>query len=209
MFVLNGIALICVGLGVMGFGLFLFSALLPLFYAFFGVGVGYWFGSLLTGAPPGDANLVKLLFAIGGAVLFGGSAYFLEPFRRILVGIGLGSLVGGLIAGAIGLTGFLGAAIMIVTGVVGALITLAVFDPYIIVASAFGGAGLAMDGSHLIFRSMGILDRTAIADGAMFPLIIWAVAGAVGMGWQFKNIARWTIRTGLAPDDRPVPTTED
>jgi uncharacterized membrane protein YeaQ/YmgE (transglycosylase-associated protein family) len=209
MFLLNGIALILVGLAAMGFGLFLFYALLPLFYAFFGVGVGYWFGSLLTGAPPGDANLVKLLFAIGGAVLFGGSAYFLEPFRRILVGIGLGSLVGGLIASAIGLTGFLGAVIMIVTGVVGALITLAVFDPYIIVASAFGGAGLAMDGLHLIFRSFGILDRTAIADGAMLPLVIWIVAGTVGMGWQFKNIARWTVGPGPATvDDSGPPPAE-
>jgi hypothetical protein len=209
MIILNGIALIFVGLGVMGFGLFLFYALLPLFYAFFGVGVGYWFGSLLTGAPPGDANLVKLLFAIGGAVLFGGSAYFLEPFRRILIGIGLGSLVGGMIASAIGLTGFLGTVIMIAAGVVGALITLAVFDPYIIVASAFGGAGLAMDGLHLILRSVGILDRTAIADGAMLPLVIWIVAGTVAMGWQFKNIARWTARTGPATVDSPDPAPDE
>ncbi len=209
MIILNGIALILVGLGVMGFGLFLFYALLPLFYAFFGVGVGYWFGSLLTSTPPGDANLVKLLFALGGAILFGGSAYLLEPYRRILVGIGLGSLVGGMIASAIGLTGLLGTVIMIAAGVIGGLITLAVFDPYIIVASAFGGAGLAMDGLHLIFRSVGILDRTAIADGAMLPLVIWMVAGSVGMGWQFKNIARWTVNTGLAPDERPVPTTEE
>lgn len=209
MFILNGIALIVVGLGVMGFGLFLFYALLPLFYAFFGVGVGYWFGSLLTGAPPGDANLVKLLFAIGGAVLFGGSAYVLEPFRRILVGIGLGSLVGGLIASAIGLTGFLGAIIMIAAGGVGALITLAVFDPYIVITSAFAGAGLGMDGLHLIFGSVGMLDRTTIADGAMLPLVIWIVAGTVAMGWQFKNIARWTIRSGLATQDNIDPSSDD
>lgn len=209
MFILNGIALILVGLAVMGFGLFLFYALLPLFYAFFGVGVGYWFGSLLTGAPPGDANLVKLLFAIGGAILFGGSAYFLEPFRRILIGIGLGSLVGGMIASAIGLTGFLGAVIMIVAGVIGALITLAVFDPYIIIASAFGGAGLAMDGVHLIFGFTGILDRTAIADGAMMPLVIWIVAATIGMAWQFKNLARWAVRAGAVTVDDPGPASDD
>jgi len=202
MIVLNGIALILVGLAAMGFGLFLFYALLPLFYAFFGVGVGYWFGSLLTGSPPGDANLVKLLFAIGGAILFGGSAYVLEPFRRVLIGIGLGSLVGGLIASAIGLTGFLGAVIMIVAGVIGALITLAVFDPYIIIASAIGGAGLAMDGLHLIFGSIGILDRTAIADGALMPLVVWIVAGTVGMAWQFKNLARWVVAEGLVSPNR-------
>ncbi len=201
MFVLNGIALIFVGLAAMGFGLFLFYALLPLFYAFFGLGVGYWFGSLLTGAPPGDGNLIKLFFAIGGAVLFAGGAYFLEPFRRILIGIGLGSLVGGLIASAIGVTGFLGAVIMIVAGVIGAVITLAVFNPYIIVTSAFGGAGLAMDGLYLIFRSIGILDRTTIADGALVPLIIWIVVGTVAMGWQFKNIEHWTVKARPATDE--------
>ncbi len=189
---LNGISLILVGLAAMGFGLFLFYALLPLFYGFLGIGVGYWFGSLLTGAPPGDANLIKLFFAIGGGVLFAASAYFLEHFRRILIGIGLGSLIGGLIASALGVTGFLGIAIMIVAGVIGAGITLAVFDAFIVVASALGGAGLAMDGLHLIFASIEILDRTAIANGAVVPLIIWIVAGTIAMGWQFMNIERWT-----------------
>ncbi len=199
--VLNGISLIFVGLAVMGFGLFLFYALLPLFYAFFGAGVGYWFGSLLTGAPPGDGNLIKLFFALGGAILFGSSAYFLESFRRVLIGIGLGSLIGGLIASAIGLTGFLGAVIMIVAGIIGAGITLAVFDTFIIVSSAFGGAGLAMDGSHLIFRSLGIFDRTTIADGALVPLMIWVIAGTVAMGWQFKNIERWTVSAHSTTDE--------
>ena len=201
MMVLNGISLIFVGLATMGFGLFLFYALLPLFYAFFGVGVGYWFGSLLTGAPPGDGNLIKLFFALGGAILFGGSAYFLESFRRVLIGIGLGSLIGGLIASAIGLTGFLGAVIMIVAGIIGAGITLAVFDTFIIVSSAFGGAGVAMDGFHLIFRSLGIFDRTAIADGALVPLMIWIIAGTVAMGWQFKNIEGWTVTDHPSTDE--------
>ena len=192
MYLLNGISLILVGLAAMGFGLFLFYALLPLFYGFFGIGVGYWFGSILTGAPPGDANLIKLFFAIGGGVLFAASAYFLEHFRRILIGIGLGSLIGGLIASALGVTGFLGIAIMIVAGVIGAGITLAVFDAFIVVASALGGAGLAMDGLHLIFASIEILDRTAIANGAVVPLIIWIVASTIAMGWQFMNIERWT-----------------
>ena len=189
---INGISLILVGLAAMGFGLFLFYALLPLFYAFFGVGVGYWFGSLLTGAPPGETNLTKLLFAIGGGVLFAVSAYFLEPFRRILIGIGLGSLIGGLIASALGVTGFFGVVIMMVAAVIGAGITLAVFDTFIVVASAIGGAGLAMDGLYLIFKSIDILDRTAIANGALVPLIIWIVAGTVAMGWQFMNFERWT-----------------
>lgn len=188
----NGLFLMVVGLGAMGFGLLLFYALLPLFYAFFGAGVGFWLGSLLTSTPPEQMSLIKLLFALGGVIVFAGGAYFFEAFRRILIGVGLGSLLGGLIASALGLTGFLGVVIMVIAAFVGAGITLAVFDTFIVVASALGGAGLAMDGGHLIFQSMDVLDRTTIAGGAYTPLIIWVVVGAIAMGWQFLNIERWT-----------------
>jgi len=172
----------------MGFGLFLFYALLPLFYAFFGIGVGYWLGSLVTGAAEGEMSLIKLLFGLGGGVLFAGAAHFIEPFRRILIGIGLGSLIGGLIASAIGLTGIVGTIIMIVGAVIGAGITLAAFDRFIIVASAFGGAGLAMDGLHLILRNVDVLDRT---DGGLIPILIWAFVGTLAMSWQLMNLAKW------------------
>ena len=191
MSLVNGIFLVLVGLGAMGFGLMLFYALLPLFYAFFGLGVGYWFGSLLTSSPEGEMSFIKLIFGLGGAILFAGGAYFFEPFRRILIGIGMGSLVGGLIASALGLTGFFGVAIMIVGAVIGAGLTLRVFDAFVVVSSAFGGAGLAMDGTHLIFRSLDLVDRTAISEGALAPLVVWLVAGAIAMGWQFTNIERW------------------
>ncbi len=191
MFLLNGIVLILAGIGAMGFGLFLFYALLPLFYAFFGAGVGYWLGSFFTSTVPGEMSFIKLLFSLGGALVFASAAYFLEGFRRILIGIGLGSLIAGLIASALGLTGFLGSMIMLVSAVIGAGITLAVFDSFIIIASAFGGAGLAMDGVHLIFRNLHIVDRTSIADGATAPLVIWIVLGALAMAWQFTNIERW------------------
>ena len=192
MYILNGILLIVVGIGAMGFGLMLFYALLPLFYAFFGVGVGYWLGAMLTGTPPGEMSFIKLLFALGGGALFAGGAYYFEPFRRILIGVGLGALVGGLIASALGLTGFFGVVIMAITAVIGAFVTLAVFDAFIVVASSIGGAGLVMDGIHLILPALDIFDRSAIAGGALAPLIIWVVAGAVAMGWQFSNIERWT-----------------
>ena len=194
MTILNGLFLIVVGLGVMGFGLMLFYALLPLFYGFFGAGVGFWLGTLVTGTAPEQMSWIKLLFALGGVIVFAGGAYFFEPFRRILIGIGLGSLLGGLIASALGLTGFFGVVIMVVAAFIGAGITLAMFDTFIVVCSAFGGAGLAMDGGHLMFQSMNFLDRTTIAGGAYTPLVIWAVLGAIAMGWQFMNIARWTSK---------------
>ena len=58
-----------------------------------------------------------------------------------------------------------------------------------------------MDGLHLIFRSLDIVDRTTIADGAVTPLIIWIVVGAIGMGWQFKNIERWTSAVAQAAEE--------
>lgn len=188
MYIINGLLLIVAGLGAMGFGLFLFYALLPLFYAFFGIGVGYWLGALLTGAGEGEMSLIKLLFGLGGGLMFAGAAHFLEPFRRILIGIGLGSLLGGLIASAIGLTGIVGTIIMIIGAVIGAGITLAAFDRFIVIASAFGGAGLAMDGLHLILRNVDILDRTG---GGLIPLLIWVFVGTLAMSWQFMNLAKW------------------
>ena len=117
-------------------------------------------------------------FAILGAMV--GGAMIPEGTSHILVGIagGVGAVCG---------------CIMGIAAVIGAVITLAVFDVFIIVTAAFGGAGLAMDGLHLILPGMSVLDRTAIADGATLPLIVWVVAGTVGMAWQFKNIGRWVV----------------
>ncbi len=193
--VINGVFLIVVGLATMGLGLFLFYAMLPLFYAFFGFGVGYELGLFLTSTPADEFSVFRLAFAGGGAVVFAAGAYFLEPFRRVLLGIGLGSLLGGLIANALGLTGFLGVVIMAIAAFIGAGIVLRVFDAFIIGATALGGAGLAMDGAHLVFRSLGILDRTTIVNGAVTPLIIWLVLGAIAIGWQFKNLEKWTKKT--------------
>jgi hypothetical protein len=41
----------------MGFGLFLFYAFLPVFYAFFGIGVGYWLGALAMSARGSETSL--------------------------------------------------------------------------------------------------------------------------------------------------------
>ena len=132
-----------------------------------------------------------LLFAIGGAVVFAAAAYLLEPYRRILVGVGLGSLFGGLIASALGLTGFFGVLIMVLAGVAGAMITVVVFDTFIIASTALGGAGLAMDGLHLILPSLGMVNRSAISHGSIAPLLIWSILGGLAIGWQYSNIGRW------------------
>lgn len=191
MHLVNGAFLIIIGLGAMGFGLFLFYALLPLFYAFFGVGVGFWLGALITGNPLGSTGIIELVLGLIGGVLFAGAAYFLEPFRRILLGIGLGGLVAGAIAGAFGWVGVLGVALMLVGSIVGALLTLVFFDPFIIFATAFAGASLIMDGLFIIIPQLDMLDRTQIQSGQFLPTVIWIVLAAVGLGWQFMNISKW------------------
>ena len=133
----------------------------------------------------------ELIFACGGGVIFALGAYFLEPIRRILIGIGLGSLLGGLVANALGLAGVFGIVIMIIAAAIGAGLTLAVFDRFIIIASAFGGAGLGMDGTHQFFRSLDIFDRATIVDGAVAPAVNRMILSAIAVAWQFMNIKRW------------------
>ncbi|MGB5705235.1 MAG: hypothetical protein WBM41_00275 [Arenicellales bacterium] len=87
----------------------------------------------------------------------------------------------------------MGTIVMAAGAVIGAGITLAVFDMIIIVASASSGAGMAMDGLNLIFRNVDILDRTG---GGTIPLVIWVFVGALAMSWQFMNLAKWLKNTG-------------
>lgn len=189
--ILAAILIIIAGAGIMGFGLFLFYALLPLFYAFFGVGVGIWLGAAITGNSVESLNLIELIFGVVGGVIFAGAAYFLEPFRRILIGIGLGGLLGGVLAGAFGWTGILGVLVMVGGAVIGAIIVLALFDPFVIGASAFGGAGLVMDGIYLLVPSLDFLNRSQVQDGGFIPILIWLVLGSIGLGWQFMNLQKW------------------
>jgi hypothetical protein len=194
---LDGILLVLVGAMSMGVGLLLFYTFLPLFYALFGLGAGYWLGGILTGAPAGEMSVIKTIFAMTGGALFATLAYLLEPYRRALIGIGLGALLGASVASALGLTGILGVVVVVLSAAIGTGITLAAFDIFIVIASATGGAGLVVDGAHLLLPSAAILDRTTIvADGALLPWILWIALAGIGMAWQFAHLQRWTPQGG-------------
>ena len=90
MSVLGAILLILAGLAIMAFGIFLFYAWLPFLYGLFGLEIGLLLGRSLTG----DVGLVAIILGIVGAVILFGAAYFLEPYRRILLGLSAGALVG-------------------------------------------------------------------------------------------------------------------
>jgi hypothetical protein len=90
MSVLGAILLILAGLAIMAFGIFLFYAWLPFLYGLFGLEIGLILGRWLTG----DIGLVAIILGIVGAAILFGAAYFLEPYRRVLLGLSAGALVG-------------------------------------------------------------------------------------------------------------------
>jgi hypothetical protein len=188
MSLLAGVLLIIVGLGVLGFGLFLFYGLLPLFYALAGLGIGLLLGEALTG----NFGLIAIVLGVLGAVILGGASYSLEPYRRILLGLSGGALVGLAIASWFGLDGlvggFFGAILGVVGGVIGAVVVLSFFDPFIIASSAIGGAIMVMTGAHLILPTVNLFDRST---GGFWPSLITLILALIGVGWQYSNITKW------------------
>ena len=157
-------------------------------YGLFGLEIGLLLGQWLTG----DIGLLAIILGIVGAVILFGAAYLLEPYRRVLLGLSAGALVGLSIASFFGLDhfvgGVLGAVLAVVGAIIGAIIVPRYFDAFVIVASAFGGAAMVIAGAHWLFPGIGLFDRAA---GGFMPAVLTIVLSAVGIGWQFKNIAAW------------------
>ena len=186
--ILVALLVIATGVGIMGFGLFLFYAFRPIFYAFLGAGIGVWFASLLTGSTSG---FLPLLFGLGGAIILALLSNFLAPFARLLLGITGGVMVGLAIASAFGWGTFLAIILAVVGAVIGIFVVAIFFDPFIIVVSALAGSALVMDGVNKLIPSLNMFNRGAISTGDLVPLIVWIVLFAVGLGWQYANIKKW------------------
>jgi hypothetical protein len=114
MSVLGATLLVLAGLAIMGFGIFLFYAWLPFLYGLFGLEIGLLLGRWFTGG----IGLVAIIFGIVSAVILFCAAYFLEPYRRILLGLSAGAMVGLSIAAVFGLDHFLGGVIGVILAVV-------------------------------------------------------------------------------------------
>ena len=183
-----GVLLILCGLAIMAFGLFLFYAWLPILYGLFGFEIGVLLGQWLSG----EVGLVAFMLGIVGAVALFCATYILEPYRRVLVGFSAGALITLSLAYLVGLDhlmgGFVGTALVVAGGLIGAIIVPRVFDSIVIGASAFGGATMAMAGAHLLLPSVGLFDRVA---GGLPPRLMTIVLTAIGIGWQFRNIEKW------------------
>ncbi len=104
MSVLGAILMIVTGLAIMAFGLFLFYAWLPLLYGLVGLDIGLLIGRALTG----DVGTLAIILGIVGAVALALASYFLEPYRRILLGVSGGFLLGLSLAAIFGLDSVFG-----------------------------------------------------------------------------------------------------
>jgi hypothetical protein len=186
---LGSVLIILAGLAIMAFGIFLFYAWLPFFYGLLGFEIGALLGQTLTG----HVGLLAVGLGIAGALVLFGAAYALEPYRRILLGLSVGAAMGLSVASILGVQhiigGLLGLILAIAGAILGAIIVPSLFDPFLIVASAFSGAALVMTGGHSLFPGVGLFDRAA---GGALPAIATIVLAAIGVSWQFKNISSWS-----------------
>ena len=188
--------LIFCGLGIMGFGLFLFYAWLPLFYGLVGLEIGLLLGKWVTG---GIGPLAGTLGAVGG-VLAASAAYYLEPYRRTLLGYIGGALFMLSLASAVGLDratqGFVSAVVSLAGGLIGAAIARNYFDWVVVGASAVGGAALVVAGAQMVLP-------IAQASGSPLPIVLTAILASIGVSWQLKNRAAWVSLASVDTLDTP------
>jgi hypothetical protein len=184
----GAVLLILTGLAILSFGLFLFYAWLPLLYALVGFDIGLLLGRSLTG----DVGTTAIVLGLAGAIALGAASYFLEPYRRILLGVSGGVLVGLSLAAALDLDTMLGAVmarlLVLICGVLGGILVPRFFDAFIIGSSAFSGAVMSIIGANHLFPNLGLFD---IATGGPLPTALAVVLTLLGVIWQSKNIAKW------------------
>jgi hypothetical protein len=192
-----GLLMIASGLAIMALGLFLFYAWLPLLYGLIGFDIGLLLGRTLTG----DVGATAIVLGVAGAVILGAASYFLEPYRRILLGFSGGVLFGLSVAAAFGLDSLLGGVfgriLALVCGVIGGLLVPRFFDLFVVGASAVSGAAMVMIGAHHILPGVGLFDRAA---GSVLPALLTLVLAVIGLSWQFSNIAKWTQMLPMGRD---------
>jgi hypothetical protein len=187
------ILLILCGLGIMGFGLLMFYAWLPLFYGLFGFELGLLLGRWLTG----DIGVAAVTLGIAIAALAGGLAYYLEHYRRALVGF-----TGGVVLVLAALTllglervmsGFTGIVLALIGGAFGATVALRYFDLFIVASSSFGGAALIITGARLLLP-------TVEQFSGFLPTLLTVILGVFGLRWQMSNLATWAPPTTNSTD---------
>lgn len=181
-----GILLLLGGLAILGYGLFLFYAWLPILFALFGFEVGLLLGRWLSG----DTALLAVTLGIVVAIAAAGAAYSFEPHRRVILGSVAGAVLTLSFARVLNLEhligGYFGILLIVAGAVLGAAVVTRYFDLLIIAASSLGGATLIVIGVQLMLPPPG--DPT---QWSTLPALVAAILTAIGIRWQLSNFADW------------------
>jgi hypothetical protein len=150
--------------------------------------------------------MLAIVLGIVGAIGLGVASYTLEPYRRILLGVSGGVLLGLALTALLGwdgwLGGFFGLVLAAILGLIGGIVVPLFFDLFVVVASSLSGAAIAVAGAHFLMPGVGLFDH---ASGALLPRLLTFVLAVIGMGWQMSNIAKWVQSEPLFGDRRPLP----
>jgi hypothetical protein len=198
-----GLLMVVSGLGVMAFGLFLFYAWLPVLYALVGLDIGLLLGRSLTG----DVGTTAWILGIVCAVVLGAASYWLEPYRRILLGVSIGLLLGFSLSAVLGFDGSFGGlfgwVLAIACGVIGGFLVPIFFNAFVIAMSSVTGAAMVMIGARHLLPGVSIFDHS---QGGVMPTLLMLVLALIGIGWQRRNIDKWVQ---MLPAGSGVPDPKD
>jgi hypothetical protein len=142
-----------------------------LFWLFVGV-VGFAFGIdfatlLFAAAPPSVVLLIALAAGIAGAVL----AYVLQEAIIVVVGFLAGGYIGAMLFSALTPhTGYLFGVPFLIVGILGALLSLVVFDWAVILFSSLIGARLIVESMHASSDVMAVAYLALVAAGILVQL---------------------------------------
>jgi hypothetical protein len=197
---LGALLMILAGAALMAYGLFIFYAWLPILYGLLGFEVGALIGNWITG----DVGWLAIILGVIGAILLGGASYLLEPFRRILLGVAAGFMLGLGIANVLGIASSLGGLVGIILaavfGYAGGIAVPRVFDRIVVALSALGGAAMIMNGANYLFPGVALFDRAA---GGLLPSLLALALALIGVSWQMKNIASWIAGSRPVANQKP------
>jgi Domain of unknown function (DUF4203) len=204
----NGIlivSLVAIVLGLLNcfFGYRLFKILLGIY----GFVLGAIFGAVIAGGLASGNTIVMIVAALAGGLLGAGlmvAFYFLGVF---VVGAVAGALLAGSIGTALGVD--LPTFVVIIVAIIVGLVALALQKIVIVLATAFSGAWLVIDGGMALISGRAVfLTRAVNAPNiervtqlSLPVLILWLALGIAGALVQFLSGRR-------RPAPRPQPEPE-
>lgn len=174
------IAILSIGIGLAAcfMGYQLFRVLLPFLAALYGYAVAAsWFSPEAWFWPVVIGLVVGIIFALG--------SYFLWSLTVGIGGVSLGFGAGTQLAFFMGL-GAIAPVIGIVVAVVFGIMFFSARDILVMVATAFGGAGLALTGLAVLLP--GLLGWLANSSN-FITFILTIVLAAIGFGAQYRTMA--------------------